>query len=56
MVAYPKQCGNGKLYPHCGVCPNTNETSLDGWCNGIDCYYDQNEDLCKEKGKMWKNE
>ena len=42
-------CGDGRRYPSCSLCPNTNSTNTDTWCNR-NCYFDKIEGTCKEKG------
>ena len=45
-------CGNNNLSPACGLCPKTNSTHLNSWCND-NCYYDYENGTCRERKSVY---
>ena len=40
-------CGNEISAPSCNLCPKTNGTIVNAWCNG-NCFYDEERKTCRE--------
>ena len=40
-------CGNKISSPNCNLCPKNGDIMTNSWCAG-NCYYDENNEMCKE--------
>ena len=43
-------CSENQMAPRCSMCPKNDDINSNSWCNGA-CYFDENQDVCRERSK-----